>query len=156
MDYKPPRLLCPWVCHSLLQGVFLTQGLKPGHLHCRLILYHWATREALWLLRRSHKRPQRFHLCLLEHSASSWNLATILGEAHIRERGPTQVLHVIQVPAWEWGSLHMIPVSTLSNPPSAFESSLQRFWTLWSRDRTSPPYHLNSVRIIKLLLFLCY
>ena len=27
-------------CHSLLQGIFLTQGLNPGLLHCRLILYH--------------------------------------------------------------------------------------------------------------------
>ena len=28
-------------CHSLLQGIFLTQGLNPGLLHCRWILYHW-------------------------------------------------------------------------------------------------------------------
>ena len=40
-------------CHSLLQGIFLTQGsnphlLHPLHLlHCRQILYCWATREAL-------------------------------------------------------------------------------------------------------------
>ena len=27
-------------CHSLLQGLFLTQGPNPGLLHCRLILYH--------------------------------------------------------------------------------------------------------------------
>ena len=26
--------------HSLLQGIFLTQGLNPGLPHCRLILYH--------------------------------------------------------------------------------------------------------------------
>ena len=25
-------------CHSLLQGIFLTQGLNPGLLHCRQIL----------------------------------------------------------------------------------------------------------------------
>ena len=44
-----PRLLCPWDppgnntavgYHSLLQGVFLTQGQDPGLLHCRQILYH--------------------------------------------------------------------------------------------------------------------
>ena len=37
-------LLCPWdspgkntrlSSHSLLQGIFPTQGLNPGHLHCR-------------------------------------------------------------------------------------------------------------------------
>ena len=27
-------------CHSLLQGIFPTQGLNPGLRHCRQILYH--------------------------------------------------------------------------------------------------------------------
>ena len=27
-------------CHALLQGIFLTQGSKPGLPHCRQILYH--------------------------------------------------------------------------------------------------------------------
>ena len=35
------------VCHFLLQGIFLTQGSNPGLLHCRWILNHWASREAL-------------------------------------------------------------------------------------------------------------
>ena len=43
------RLLCPWnslgkntgvVCHSLLQGIILTQRLNLGLLHCRQILCH--------------------------------------------------------------------------------------------------------------------
>ena len=42
-------LLCPWNSpdkniamdsHSLLQGIFSTQGLNPGLLDCRQILYH--------------------------------------------------------------------------------------------------------------------
>ena len=46
---EPTRLLCPWDspgknpgvgCHSLLQGVFLAQGLILGLLLCRRILYH--------------------------------------------------------------------------------------------------------------------
>ena len=45
---QPARLLCPWDspdkntgvgCHSLLQGIFLTQGWNLGLLHCRQILY---------------------------------------------------------------------------------------------------------------------
>ena len=41
----PARLLCPWDfpgrnCHSLLQGIFLTQGPNPGLPHCRQILCH--------------------------------------------------------------------------------------------------------------------
>ena len=54
-------LLCPWSspgkitvmgCYFLLQGIFPTQGLNPGFLYCRQILYHlshlnhWATRQA--------------------------------------------------------------------------------------------------------------
>ena len=34
-------------CHFLLQGIFPTQGWNLCLLHCRQILYHWATREAL-------------------------------------------------------------------------------------------------------------
>ena len=26
--------------HALFQGIFLTQGLNPGLLHCRRVLYH--------------------------------------------------------------------------------------------------------------------
>ena len=42
-------MVCPWNslgkntgmdCHSLLQGIFPTQGSNPGLLHCRQILYH--------------------------------------------------------------------------------------------------------------------
>ena len=45
----PTRLLCPWDspskniavgCHSLLQGIFLTQKSNLGLPHCRQILYH--------------------------------------------------------------------------------------------------------------------
>ena len=37
-------------CHALFQGIFPTQGWNPHPLwllHCRQILYHLATREAL-------------------------------------------------------------------------------------------------------------
>ena len=46
---EPTRLLCPSGspakntgvgCHALCQGIFPTQGSKPGLLHCRWILYH--------------------------------------------------------------------------------------------------------------------
>ena len=45
---QPSRLPCPWDppgkntgvgSHSLLQGIFLTQGLNPGLLRCRWVLY---------------------------------------------------------------------------------------------------------------------
>ena len=46
---KPSRLLYPWNspgknpgvgCHSLLQGIFPTQGSNPGLLHCRQTLHN--------------------------------------------------------------------------------------------------------------------
>ena len=48
--------LCPWDslskntgegCHALFQRIFATQGLNQCLLHCRWILYHWATGEVL-------------------------------------------------------------------------------------------------------------
>ena len=42
-------------CHALLQGLFPAQGLNLHFLHllhCRGILYHWATGEALETVRR--------------------------------------------------------------------------------------------------------
>ena len=47
--FKTTRLLCPWNSpgkdtgvdsHSLLLGIFQSQGSNPGLLHCRWILYH--------------------------------------------------------------------------------------------------------------------
>ena len=32
--------ILPLLSHFLLQGLFLTQGLNPGPLHCRQIVYH--------------------------------------------------------------------------------------------------------------------
>ena len=58
---EPTRLLCPWDspgkntgvgCHALLQGIFPTQGLNSGLLHCRVFTI-WATKEA-------QQRPQIF------------------------------------------------------------------------------------------------
>ena len=56
--HEPARLLCPWNslgkntgvgCCALLQGIFPTWGSNLGLLwllHCRQILYCWATRGA--------------------------------------------------------------------------------------------------------------
>ena len=39
-DWFPLGLNTGVGCHSLLQGIFPTQGLNPGLLNCRRILYH--------------------------------------------------------------------------------------------------------------------
>ena len=55
---QPTRLLCPWDSpgknagvgwHSLLQRIFPDQGLKPGLLHCKHILYHISRGKSLML-----------------------------------------------------------------------------------------------------------
>ena len=57
--HVPVRLLCPWNSPghstgegslSLLQGIFPTQGLKPGFLHCKWILYCLSHQGSLRLL----------------------------------------------------------------------------------------------------------
>ena len=53
---QPARLLCPWnfPCentgvgnHSLLQGIYQTQGSNLGLLHCGQILYHLSHQGSL-------------------------------------------------------------------------------------------------------------
>ena len=45
-------------CHSLLQGIFPTQGWNPGLLHCRQILYYWKDWFWSWYKEPTHrKRP---------------------------------------------------------------------------------------------------
>ena len=57
-DFSPARLLSPWNSpgrktemgwDALFQGIFLIQGLNQHLLHCRWILYCWATGEAFQL-----------------------------------------------------------------------------------------------------------
>ena len=84
------RLLCPWKspgknteegCHSLLQGIFLTQGLNLGLLHCRQILYHlshqWSPHIAENIINQlelihSHLKIGCFHI-KTQISLFSWN-----------------------------------------------------------------------------------
>ena len=63
----PTRFLCPWdspgkntwvVCHSFLQGIFLTQGSNPGLLqllHCRQVLYKLSQQGSPTTLSTPHK-----------------------------------------------------------------------------------------------------
>ena len=76
----PSKLLCPWSfpgkntgvgCHFFLQEICLTQGSHSRLLHCRWVLYHWATGEA--------------HYCMLgEFYCQEW--VSKLGENFVRYR----------------------------------------------------------------------
>ena len=46
------------VSHSLLQGIFLTEGLNPGLLHYRHIIYHLSQQGSPWYIINT---PKGFH-----------------------------------------------------------------------------------------------
>ena len=77
----PIRLLCPWaipgkntgvVCHFLLQGIFLTQGLNPCLLRWQadsLLVRHWGglgeyTVNVCWMKGQLNKQSRDKHFCL--------------------------------------------------------------------------------------------
>ena len=55
--------------HSLLQGIFPTQGSNPGLPYCRQILYHRATGESVLCIKHHAvcKRPHVFPLICTEY-----------------------------------------------------------------------------------------
>ena len=69
----PTRLLCPWDSPgknvgvgslSLLQAIFLTQGLDPGVLHYRRVLHHLIHQGSLKL---THKTNHPISLSLMQN-----------------------------------------------------------------------------------------
>ena len=78
MDCSPPgssiyiilqaRIL-EWATHSLLQGIFPTQGSNPGLLHCRWILYQLSYQEMIF------KRNKVF-VCRTRMNIQDWFLCS--------------------------------------------------------------------------------
>ena len=91
----PARLLCPWNspgkntgvgCHSLLQGIFPTQGWNPGLPHCRQILYHFSSSvqfshsvmsDSLRPHESQHARPPCPSPTVAPSAPCAWNLSLI-------------------------------------------------------------------------------
>ena len=72
-------------CHSLLQGIFPTQGSNPRLVHCRWIIYFWSIRKA----------QLRLHEVVKEHPQSSMFDVPIARENPTREgaHGKTATWH---------------------------------------------------------------
>ena len=73
---QPSRLLCPWNspskntemgCHSLLQGIFPSQGSNPCFLLCRQILYHLSHQESDQCPYKKDSRELPHPFCLVRH-----------------------------------------------------------------------------------------
>ena len=122
----PARLLCPWDSPgkntgvggcALLQGTFPTRWSKPRPLHCRRILYCWATGET-WGLRwfwvnvedpnHTPVLPEGSHLAVCK-SIILPQLTTPLGILWIRS--PTEF-------PWLWNT--KLRLSSLNKPSNPF------------------------------------
>ena len=78
---EPTRLLCPWDfpgnstgvdCHFLFQGIFPTQGLNLGPLHCRQMLYrlsHQGIFDLPWKPKASQKHKLRSFIWRLQQDS---------------------------------------------------------------------------------------
>ena len=80
------RLLCPWNSpgkntglgsHSLLHGIFPTQALNPGLLHCRQILYHLLLLSSF----SCSDVSDSLQPCELQHCEFEWTLGVGDGQA---------------------------------------------------------------------------
>ena len=79
---EPTRLLCPWNspgkntgvgCPVLLQGIFLTQGLNPGLLHCGQILYHLSHQGSPISKKSKAKESSNYcTIALISHTIERW------------------------------------------------------------------------------------
>ena len=93
----PARLLCSWnssgkntgVCgHSLLQGIFPTQGLNLGFLHCRQILYH---------LSHQGGPPCRLQVVITyENVSSSWKVQKLPYKQNGRQKTACSLLFLLE------------------------------------------------------------
>ena len=123
------RLLCPWNslgkntevdCHSLLQGIFPTQGWNPGLLRCRQILYHLSRRKAPSFTFRSDQ---------ISRSVVSGSLR-LHDSQHARPPcpSPTPGVHSDSCPSSQWCHQPSHPLLSLSPPapnPSQHQSLFQ-------------------------------
>ena len=104
-------------CHALLQGTFPTQGLNPGLLHCRQILYHL-----------SHPLPSEEIISLFS-CPDAWHIW------HSPEKLPTLYHHlyfqfsysVVSNSLWPHGLQHTRP--PCSSPiPGVYSNSCPLSW----------------------------
>ena len=55
-------------CHALLQGIFPTQGLDPGLLHCRQILYQLSHKGSPYICISTYKYTNYLHTNIHTHT----------------------------------------------------------------------------------------
>ena len=134
LTLQPHGLYSPWNSPgqntrvgglSLLQGIFPTQGLNPGLLHCRQILYrliHKASLRTLewvaYLFSRGSSQPrnQTGVSCIAGGFFTSWALSSLTSDLarspaleawslnHWTTREvPTSGSYLVKLNTWPWG-----------------------------------------------------
>ena len=104
------RLLCPWDspgkntgvgCHSLLLGIFLTQGSNLGLLHCRQILYslsHWGS--PYFSVKSYISNPGSTPSSYEQSCFYTWILMTQDSITSGRTTVPPSILEALGIPHW--------------------------------------------------------
>ena len=88
---QPNGLYSPWnsPCHntavgslSLLQRIFATQGLNPGLLHCRRILYQLSHKGSPWNLKDLSKSRDQMYQCVVLRKAPTHDSVPVSPPPH--------------------------------------------------------------------------
>ena len=95
-------------CHALLQGIFLTQGLNRGLLHCRRILYH--------LSHQGSPRPSGTRLIRTAVTWLIWAVSELEDALQGQSLGGGGVCWSVRL-SGGWVKLHGCLRSDLSSPP---------------------------------------
>ena len=109
----PTRFLCPWNSpskntavgsHSLLPGIFQTQGLNPGLLHCGWILYHLShqgsSRILKWVVYPFSRRSSWPRI---------WNVVSCTTGRFLTSWATRESVNIISLT--KCTSLHKLPIS---------------------------------------------
>ena len=105
--------------HSLLQGISPTQGSNPSLLcllHCRQILYHWATGKAhsFFTENKISREPWLLPLLPSRHQNSPWKLLLMLLYQHLFHLSIIFHFHKLLLPHTWILELHFPPIPVFS------------------------------------------
>ena len=82
-----------WVAMASSRGIFPTQGLNPGLLHCRQILYHLSHQGSPidWIVAPYSEEGEHSSIYKLEFPEKRWNTTSLWG----------WVYHVVSKRVWQ-------------------------------------------------------
>ena len=154
MDYGPPDH-CHGIlqarilgvdCHSLLQGIFLTQRSNVGLLHCRWILYHPSHQGSPIFL-------PYFLLVKWSHSVMSNSLWP-----HDCSLPDSSVHGIFQARVLEWVAISFSRGSSWPRDWTQVSCILGRHFTIWALVLIAimMPFCISSFQHLRKVVYYCY